>query len=239
ENFVARKTIGNFVEMAGLATFHLSPLMLLALFSDAAYGSRAYLHELADELKKTGVIAEDSTIDKFDDLLDALADVSGTAATAFDTPPLSVEAMRETVRQTREAVGAVDPTSVLPKAEVDRLWKEIHDLATSEGVKPFAISSAVTLYSLDKLGMVGRGTLSSVKVAGSLFDRHVIDHYSKALAAIQAKGFYATLAETSTPYIEAVWRNFSSEKPTLTEELLSGKLLGKTCGTVRRWLGRE
>ena len=30
ENFVARKAVGNFVEMAGLATFHISPLTVLA-----------------------------------------------------------------------------------------------------------------------------------------------------------------------------------------------------------------
>ncbi|MHB1037899.1 MAG: hypothetical protein ACYC35_25910, partial [Pirellulales bacterium] len=36
ENFVARKAVGNFIEMAGLATLHLSPIMLLAIVSDVA-----------------------------------------------------------------------------------------------------------------------------------------------------------------------------------------------------------
>ena len=45
DNFVARKTVGNFVELAGMATFHLSPMTLLAIVSDVAYGSQTYLKE--------------------------------------------------------------------------------------------------------------------------------------------------------------------------------------------------
>ena len=52
DNFVARKTVGNFVDMASLATLHISPLLLLAAVSDLAYGSQVYLRELADELKR-------------------------------------------------------------------------------------------------------------------------------------------------------------------------------------------
>jgi hypothetical protein len=39
EGYVARKAVGNFVELAGVATVHLSPLTLLAIISDVAYGS--------------------------------------------------------------------------------------------------------------------------------------------------------------------------------------------------------
>src|SRR5262249_1381870 len=45
ENFVARKAVSNFVELAGLATLHLSPVTVLALLSDIAYGSQKYLQE--------------------------------------------------------------------------------------------------------------------------------------------------------------------------------------------------
>ena len=237
ENYVARKAVGNFIDMAGLATMHLSPLMFLAIFSDVAYGSKAYLRELAGELKEQGVIDENSTIDKIDDLLEALAQTSKTTATAFDTPPLSIEGLRETVRQTRESAASVDPTSVLPQAELNRLWSDIHDLAKQEGVNPFAISSAATLYSLDKIGTLGRGALSTVKVAGSLVDRHVIDHYREALADIRNEGLHAALARTSKPYTDALWHNFSSSKPTITEDVLSGKLIGRGYTAVRRWLG--
>ena len=237
ENFVARKAVGNFIELAGLATIHLSPLMLLAIVSDVAYGSQAYLQELGQELKNQGVIDQDSTIDHVDDLLEAVAGAAKTTATAFDTPPLSVEGLKQTIDDTREAVKTIDPVKVIPQAEVKRMWEEIHETATREGVNPLAISSAMTLYSLGKIGMVGRGALSTVKAAGRLFDRHVIDHYADALNDVREKGIYASLAATSEPYIEAVWQNFSTSKTTITEDVLSGRLIGKAWNAARRWLG--
>jgi len=239
ENYVARKTVGNFVEMASLATLHLSPLMLLAVVSDVAYGSQAYLKELADELKQQGVIDKDSTIDHVDDLLEAVAGATKTMAGAFDTPPLSVDGMKRTIDDTRQAVKSIDPAKVIPQAEVKRLWDDIHRMATSQGVDPLAVSGAMTLYSLDKIGSLGRGALSTVKAAGTLFDRHVIDHYTNALGDIRKKGIYASLAETGKPYTDAVWENFSTTKTTITEDLFTGKLVGRAWGSVRRWLGSE
>lgn len=237
EYFAARKAVGNFVEMAGLATFHLSPMLLLAVVSDVAYGSRAYLNELAGELKQQGVIAEDSTINHVDDLLEAVASAAGTTAGAFDTPPLSVEGLRQTIDDTRKAVGSIDPMSVLPQAEVARLWHDIHKIASEQGVDPLAISSAMTLFSLDRIGSASLGALSTVRAVGTLFDRHVIDHYRCGLQRIQEKGFYTTLAETSKPYSDAVWKNFSSSRSTITEDVLSGRLVGQAWSTARRWFG--
>jgi len=237
ENYVARKVVGNFIDLAGWATLHLSPILLLAVVSDVAYGSQAYLKELSEDLKRQGVIDPNSTIDHVDDLLEAVANTAGTTSLAFNTPPLSVDGLKETIRQTRAAVGSIDPAKVLPQAEVKRLWDEIHQIAASQGVNPLTISAAMTLYSLGKIGSLGRGALSTVKAAGTLFDRHVIDHYRRALADIRQRGIYASLAKTSKPYIRAVWKNFSTDKTTITEDILSGKLIGQAWGAVRRWLG--
>jgi hypothetical protein len=126
---------------------------------------------------------------------------------------------------------------VIPQAEIQRLWHEIHETAAAQGVKPFAVSSAMTLYALGKIGTLGPGSLSTVTVAGRLLDRHVIAHYVAGLDNIREKGIYTVLAETSEPYIDAVWMNFSTEKTTITEEILAGRLIGEGWGAVRRWLG--
>lgn len=238
ENYVARKAVGNFIELSSLATFHLSPFLLLAIVSDVAYGSHAYLEELAGQLKAQGVIAEDSTVDHVDDLLKAVATATTTGAAAFDTPPLSVDGLKQTIDQTRKAVAQIDPATVLPQAEVKRLWDDMHELATSQGVDPLAISGAATIYALDKIGHVGRGALSTVRAAGILFDRHVIDHYTEALDDIRRRGIYASLAETSRPYIAAVWNNFSSETATVTEDVVSGRLAVRIWRRVRGWFRR-
>jgi len=237
ENFVARKAVGNFIDLAGIATLHLSPLLVLAVMSDVAHGSRAYLQELAGELKQQGVIDQASTIDHVDDLLSAVAETASTASTAFNTPPISLEGLKQTIDDTRAAVAHLDPTAVLPQAEVRRLWEEIHQVATSQGVNPLAVSSVMTLYSLDKIGNLGTGALSGARAVGALVDRHVLEHYRAALTEIATQGLYATLAKSSKPYIEAVWLNFSTKKSTVTEELLSGRMAGRAFSAVRRWLG--
>jgi hypothetical protein len=239
EDYVARKAVGSFIDLAGMATFHLSPMFLLAVVSDVAYGSHAYLKEVAEELKQQGVIDRNSTIDRVDDLLTAVAGMARTTSSAFDTPPLSVESLKATIDETRGAVGSLDPTKLLPQAEVQRLWQEIHETAGSQGVNPLAISSAMTLYTLGKISTAGRGAISTFKVAGSLLDRHVIQHYAAALGDIRQKGFYASLSESSRPYIDAVWRNFSPQKTSLTEELLTGRLIAKAWNWLRGKLRRK
>ena len=240
ENFVARKAVGNFIDMAGLATLHISP------FDDSGHCQRRGVW-IANLSARTGggvesariVIDEQSTIHKADDLLQAVAKAAGVTASAFDTPPLSVEGLQQTISQTQTAVSSIDPTNLIPQAEMNRLWQEMRDIAERDGVSLLAVSSAVTLTSLDKVATLGRGALSTVRVAGNLFDRHVIDHYAKALDDIRDRGLYTMLSETSGPYVDAVWQNFSSDKATLTEDLLTGKTFGAAWRTVRRWFGCE
>ncbi|WP_145249464.1 hypothetical protein [Aeoliella mucimassa] len=237
EDFVAKKAVGGFIEMASLATLHLSPALLLAIVSDVAYGSQTYLKELAIELKREGVIDENSTIDHANDLLDAIRESSAVGAKVFDTPPLSVDGMTEAIQTTTAAVRKIDPTKVLPAAEIERLWREMHEVSRGEEVSLLEVSGAMTLHTLDRLGKVGQGAISGFTIAGTLLDRHVIDHYETALTDIHQRGYYNTLAEVSRPYISAVWENFSTDRRTITEELLDGTLVGQAASSVRRWFG--
>jgi hypothetical protein len=239
DNYVARKAIGNFVDMASLATLHISPLMLLAAVSDLAYGSQVYLKELADELKAQGVIDEGTTIHHVNDLLNAVSDASAATGNVFNTPPLSADALRQTIDETVAAIRASDSQQVPEQAEVDRMWEEMREISRKEGVSMLAVSGAATMHSLGKFATLGRGALSTVKVAGSLFERHVLEHYSHALHDIRQRGLYQSLAETCQLYIAAVWENFQTDRSTITEDMLSGKLLGNTWRAVRRWLGKE
>ena len=235
ENYVARKTVGNFMEMASLATIHVSPMLLLAVVSDIAYGSRAYLRELAEELEAQGVIADAAAIQQVDDLLDAAASASEETATAFDTSPLSIEGLRETVRQTRESLRGVDPGQILSEDEIKQFWERMRSVARRENTNPLAVSGALTLGSLDKFAKLGSGALTSVRVAGTLLDGVVLDHYRTVLANIDEQGLYPTLAASSQPYAEALWRNFSADRQTFTESFLTSSVAGKALGKARHW----
>ena len=80
------------------------------------------------------MIPQESTIDSTADLLEAVGKTSGDAASAFDLPPLSVEGLRDTIAKTTEQVASLDPTQLFPQAEIERLWTDMHEMATKQNV---------------------------------------------------------------------------------------------------------
>ena len=238
EGYLARKAVGNFVDMAGWATLSCSPVWLMAVVSDVAYGARSYTRELATELKQKGLIDEKSTINSVEDLLGAIQGATGEAAGLFDTPPLSVADLKATLEATREALNEANIADVIPENELERLWGEMKQVAGEEDVGLLGVSGAVTMLSLQKIGNVGQGALTGIQVVGGLLNRQVIGHYTESLATIREHGFYNTLKDTADPYIDAVWSNFSIDRETWTEALLSGRAIGQGFDTVAGWLGR-
>ena len=144
EGYLARKAVGNFVDLAGWATLSCSPIWLMAVVSDVAYGARTYTRELATELKQKGLIDEKSTIDSVDDLLGAIQGATGEAAGMFDTPPLSVSDLKATLEATRTALNGADIASVIPESELETLWGEMKEVAGEEDVGLLGVSGAVT-----------------------------------------------------------------------------------------------
>lgn len=237
DDFMARKAVGNFVDLAGITTLHVSPVWLLAIVSDVAYGTSSYVQELAEELKQQGLIDESSTIHHVDDVLHAIQNTSGDAASLFDTPPLSVEQLRETLDRTRESLTSVDYTSILPEPELRQFWNKMQEISTANNVSLLGVSGALAMNTLGSLETVARGTLTGVKVAGGLLNQNVIGHYTASLQRIRDKGLFESLHETSEPYIEAVWNNFSADRATWTKDLLTGKLALKGWKMVSGWMG--
>jgi hypothetical protein len=234
---LARKAASTFVDLAGIATLHVSPLTVLALVSDLAYGSQTFLRELAEELKQQGIIESQSTIDSTSDLLAALSQASGKTAEAFDQPPLDLEALRETIQQTATAVREIDPKLLIPQEEIGRVWRDMREIATRQNVNLFQVASATTLYTLQGLGLGVQGAMTTVRVTADMLNRHVLDHYAAALSEITEKGLYSVVAEASRPYVAAVWYNFQQERPTLTDDMLTGRMLGKAWSGFRELLG--
>ncbi len=237
EGYLARKAVGNFVDMAGWATLSCSPVWLMAVVSDVAYGARSYTRELAAELKQKGLIDESSTINSVDDLLGAIQGTTGEAAGLFDTPPLSVADLKATLEATREALNSADITSMIPESELETLWSEMQTVAAQQDVGLLGVSAAVTMLTLQKVGTVGHGALTGIQVAGGLLNQQVISHYTQSLATIHEHGYYNTLCDSAEPYIDAVWSNFSIDRETWTETLLSGKAIGQGFQKIAGWMG--
>ena len=235
ESSLAQKAVGGLLDVAGAATLHLSPMTVLAVFNDLAYGSGYYLRKLSEELKQEGIIDPQSSIDHVSDLVDALGATSGRAADTFDTPPISLDGLTDTISQLRSEIGKVDPRQLIPQGEVERLWTEMEAAATKADVGLWDVSTTMTMFAMNRISLTTRGALSTISVAGNLLDEHIIRHYGDALTEIGQQGFYATLASVSTPYLEAVWENFDEGRETWTEELVTGRLFGKALQSIRGW----
>jgi hypothetical protein len=228
DNFLARKAVGNFVDLAGLATLHLSPIWVFAVVSDVAYGSKVYLNELAAELRQRGLIRPDSTINRVEDLFDAIRSATGETATMIATPPLSLAELKSSV----EKIKTADLTALLPQQELAEQWNEMRAIAARENVSLLGVSGALTMNMLQKVGAVANGTLTGVQVAGGLFNRKVLGHYAAGLRAVREQGFYSLVRETSAPYRQAVWTNFATARPTWTSQLVSGELFRNAWAAV-------
>ncbi len=235
ESKLARKAVGGLLDVAGAATLHLSPMTVLAVFSDLAYGSSHYLKQLSEELKREGIIDDVSSIDHISDLVDALNSASSKAAEAMDTPPISIDGLANTIEQLRTEINKVDPTDMIPQAEIRRMWGEMELAATKADVGVWDVSTTMTMFAMNRISMTTRGALSSITVAGSLLDQHIFRHYGDALDEISEQGLYQTLSDVSTPYFEAVWQNFDGDRETWTEELVTGRTFGKAWNSVRGW----
>jgi hypothetical protein len=222
---LARKTVGNLLDMTAFATFHLSPITVLAIFSDVAYGSTVYLEQLSERLKAQGIIKPDTTIDGATDLIRALEQASGNAVDMFDQPPISIDGLKKTLAETKEAVANIDPTQLIPSREIDQLWTQMELAAEDQNASIWDISATMSMVALNNIQAAGHGTIVGLEIAGNMFNEHIIGHFWEGLREIEREGLIPTLSGASQPYLEAVWSNFSMNQKTWTEQLLSGELL--------------
>lgn len=218
--FIARKAAGNFIDIAGLATLHVSPLWVLAIVSDAAYGTKTYLNELAQELQAQGLIDDSSVIHKVEDLFNAVKQASGSAASAFDQPPLSLDELRTSVEQTRKAVNEIDPRHLIPESEINRYWSEMRSIAAQEQISLLGVSAAIAMETVENVKNLSHGTLTGLFVAGKIINRNIFGHYWDSLANINEQGIWNSVRNTYTPYVGLAWGNFTSSRKTWTETVL-------------------
>ncbi len=218
--FIARKAAGNFIDIAGLATLHVSPLLILAIVSDAAYGTRTYLNELAQELQAQGLINDSSSIHKVEDLLNAVKQASGSAASTFEQPPLSLDELYTSVVQTRQAVNDIDPRHLIPESEIRRYWDEMRSIASREQISLLGVSAAIAMQTVENVKSLSQGTLTGLFVAGKIINRNIFGHYWDSLASINEQGLWNSVRKTYAPYVDLAWGNFTSSRKTWTETVL-------------------
>jgi hypothetical protein len=70
-------------------------------------------------------------------------------------------------------------------------------------------------------------------------NRNVVGHYVDGLRTVRELGFYHVVRASGAPYAEAVWRNFATQRETLTSQIVTGRLFGTLWKSVRKWFRRH
>ena len=208
---------GNFVELTGILTLHASPVWILALIADISGGTKVFLKELTEEMKRKGLLDPDTQVETVDQLLDGLQSFAGQVADRIDTPPLSVEELRETLKFLRQEARALKLRRAIGTEEMDSLLRKMEDVAQKENRSLFEIGAAMALNAVNQLERSGRTAVTGLRVGKALLDRTIFQYYSRALTDLSRAGYYRYLAQASKPYLRAIGRHLAWKNITWTE----------------------
>jgi hypothetical protein len=201
-DFLLRRTAGNGLELIGLATFHASPVWVLAALADLSGAGRQLIREIGASLVADGVIEGGTQFDGIEQILDGLERTSARLAEAVNTPPLNVAQLRAELGALRD-----DARTVAPAPE--DLWH------TWYGLEAEAAAQDRTIWELSSVM-----ALSAVRTVAVRTGSTLLTHYRETLAEIHRTGYLRYLARELSPYLRAAVKQFSPRRTSLTQRLL-------------------
>jgi hypothetical protein len=224
DNFLARRTAGNAVEMLGIVAFRASPVWVLAALADVCGAGRQLIPEMADALKEQGLLEKDAQFTSVDQLLDGLERTSSRIAAAINTPPLDVAGLRAEWEAIRNEAKSI-PQASLPSTEtISAMWTNVKDESARQDRSIFETSSMMALSSLRSFPGSARWFYASARAGaartGEIVGTALLDHYRDTLAEMRETGYAAFAARQFRPYVRAAIDQFSPARETLTARVL-------------------
>src|SRR6266850_7786716 len=125
DNFLARRTAGNAVELLGIVAFRASPVWVLAALADLSGMGRRLIPEIADALKAQSLLDKDAQFTSVDQMLDGLERTSSRLASTINTPPLDVASLRTEWRALREDARRLQPSSLPSWDTISTTWTQL------------------------------------------------------------------------------------------------------------------
>lgn len=224
ENFLARRTAGNAVELLGVVAFRASPVWVLAALADLSGMGRHLIPEIADALKAQGLLDAGTEFTSVDELLEGLENTSARLAATVNTPPLDVAALRQEWRAIKEEARALQPSSLPSRETIGAVWNQLKEESARQNTSIFQTSSMLAIAAVRGLPGSVRWLSSSARVGatrtGQVLAGVLLQHYEQTLREIRSTGYIAYAAAHLRSYIHAAVRQFSPEHRTLTERLL-------------------
>ena len=211
KDFLARKTVGDVVEAAGIVALRYSPLWFFALLSGAAAGSRIFLKRVVRELKKDGALPKEARIKTAEDLLAALQKASLATTVPFDQPPLKFRDLGDLRRRITRDYKRLYRTTRKSLPSPESLWKRLMKVRARQAIPFLRLSGAMTL----------AGARAAGKTSGKLFHERIVRSYAASIDEVKKEGFASYFASAARPYLGAVGGAFHPRTPTTTERLLT------------------
>src|SRR2546427_13259356 len=86
KDFLIRRAAGNALEIAGIVTFRASPVWVLAALADVSGAGRDLIGEIAEALKKDGLLEPGRSFEHVEQLLDGFERTAGQLPENGNTP---------------------------------------------------------------------------------------------------------------------------------------------------------
>ena len=225
EDFLVRRAAGNGIELIGILTFRASPVWVLAALADASGAGRYLVREITASLKTEGLLEPATEFETVDGMLDGLEASAGRLAATVNTPPLDVKSLREEWNALRSDLAKIPPRQ-LPAAQALRdLWKEIEQEAGRQKRTVFQVSSVMAMSVMksvpEKARWLSACTSSAARKAGTAVASMLLEDYRTSLKQIHATGYIRYAVDQYRPYLSAAVSQFSPQRQSLTERLIS------------------
>ena len=224
DNFLARRTAGNAVEVLGIVAFRASPVWVLAALADVCGMGRHLIPEIADALKAQGLLEQDAQFTSVDQLLDGLERTSSRLAATINTPPLDVAGLRKEWEAIREDARCLPSASLPSRKTISHVWAQLKTESARQERSVFETSSMMAVSAVRALPDGMRWLSTSARV-GAMRTGHIVaaallDHYAQTLSEIRQVGYLAYAGRQFRPYVRAAIDQFSPKRRTLTQRLL-------------------
>ena len=224
DNFLARRTAGNAIEVLGIVAFRASPVWILAALSDVCGAGRHLIPEIAEALKAQGLLEQDTQFATVDQMLDGLERTSSRLAATINTPPLDVAGLRKEWEAIREDARGLPPAGLPSREAIGHVWGQLKAESARQNRSIFETSSVMAVSAARALPGGVRWLSASARAGaartGQVFAAALLDHYAQTLNEIRKVGYLTYAGRQFRPYVRAAVDQFSPKRRTLTQHLL-------------------
>lgn len=223
DDFLARRTAGNAVELLGIVAFRASPVWVLAALADLCGLGRQLIPEMADALKAQGLLEKDVQFIGVDQMLDGLERTASRLAATINTPPLDVAGLRREWEAIREQARGLQPANLPSRDTISRMWAELKTESARQDRSVFQTSSVMAVSAArgfpDGVRWFSASARAGAMRTGQVFAAALLDHYRQTLNEIRQVGYVAHARRQLRPYLRACVDQFSPKRRTLTQRL--------------------